>query len=156
VEEDRIAAVQYVRFPLGPAGRRALADPSVPAALGLDHASYRAEVALPEATRASLLEDLEGQRDPLLPAPEAPEPGVEQELFREDGARAYRPARPRGPGHVVVEPEGGPVAFFDATAGQHAACAAAVGRVVREVGPHRVESRAGPGALLRFGLFPER
>jgi hypothetical protein len=154
MEEDRISAVQYVRFPFGTGARAAFADPSRPAVIGVDHPSYRAETALAPETRASLLDDLAGRSEPLLPAPPPPGAAAEQELFREGGARAYRPAHPIAPGHVVVEPADGPVAFLDAAPEQHAACAAAVARVVRELGPHRVEGRAGPDAPLRFDLLP--
>jgi hypothetical protein len=154
MEEDRISAVQYVRFPLGPEARAAFADPAVPAVLGVDHPNYGAETEIPPETRASLLDDLAGRTEPLLPPPPSGEVVAEQELFREGGARAYRPARPIAPGHVVVEPAEGAVRFLDATPEQHAACAAAVARVVREIGPHRVESRAGADAPLRFDLLP--
>ncbi|MEE9198228.1 MAG: DUF3501 family protein [Dehalococcoidia bacterium] len=55
-KEDKISAVQYVRFPFSPeqveafrAGREAR--------LGVDHPGYRQEVILPEETRKSLAED---------------------------------------------------------------------------------------------------
>jgi hypothetical protein len=155
MEEDRISAVQYVRFPLGDAARVALADPTCEAVLGIDHPSYRAETPIPAATRASLLEDLAGGGEMLLPAPDSL-PSEEQEIFREGGARAFRPARPREAGHLVVEPTDGPVAFLDATPEQHAACAAAVARVIRELGPHRVDCRVETKSPLRLDLFPIR
>jgi len=155
MEEDRISAVQYLRFPLGDAAGAAFADPAVPAFLGVDHPSYTAEIEIPAATRASLIEDLTGSGALLLPAPEAAR-NEDEELFREGAARAVLPARPRAVGHVVVEPAAGPVAYLDATPEQHAACAAAVRRVVRERGPHRVESRADAQAPLRLDLFPDR
>ena len=55
--EDRISAVQYLRFPLGPEGHAALATPGTPVALEIDHPSYRYRVECPEATRASLAAD---------------------------------------------------------------------------------------------------
>jgi len=153
MEEDRISAVQYVRFPLGAAARAALADPASEAWLGIDHPNYAAEVAMPAATRASLLEDLAGGGELLL-TPPAATVDMDEELFRQGVARAVRPARPRAAGHLVVEPIDGPVAFLDATPEQHAACNAAVTRVVREHGPHRIESHAGAQTPLRFDLFP--
>jgi hypothetical protein len=155
MEEDRISAVQYVRFPLeGPAGE-AFADPATPAFLGVDHPHYDAEVEIPAPTRASLLADLAGDDALMLPSP-ASGPREDEELFREGAARVVRPARPRAAGHLVVEPVDGPVAFGAATPEQHAACAAAVARVAREIGPHRVESRADPEAPLRLDLLPAR
>lgn len=58
-KEEKMAAVQYVRFALGPEARRVLADPERPARLVVDHPDYRAEAALPPRTRAELVRDLE-------------------------------------------------------------------------------------------------
>ena len=61
--EDRIAAVQYLRFPVGsePAAAAALASGSGPVVLGVDHPAYHAAVELPEATRRELARDLEAE-----------------------------------------------------------------------------------------------
>jgi hypothetical protein len=155
MEEDRISAVQYIRFPFGPEARRAFVDANTLAILGVDHPNYAAEIALADATRASLIDDLSGATRLLLPPPPKAT-GEDDELFREGSARAFRPARPRAPGQVVVEPEGPTVGFLAATAAQHADCAAAVRRVVELLGPHRVESQADPHAPLRLDLFPSR
>jgi hypothetical protein len=58
--EDRIAAVQYLRFPLGadPATRTALLDPGIPAAIHAEHPNYKASVSLSSATREELARDL--------------------------------------------------------------------------------------------------
>ena len=57
-EEDRISAVQYVRFPLGEELARRFCDPAVPAALRVDHPNCVASAPLAGATRAALIEDL--------------------------------------------------------------------------------------------------
>jgi hypothetical protein len=57
-EEERISAVQYVRFPLGPELACKFCDPKVPARLRVEHANYRESTALDGATRASLAADL--------------------------------------------------------------------------------------------------
>ena len=57
-EEDRISAVQYVRFTLGPELARSFADPTVPAALRVDHAAYTHATPLTGEVRASLIRDL--------------------------------------------------------------------------------------------------
>ncbi len=57
--EDRISAVQYLRFPLDAAARAALLAPGTPLAIEIDHPQYRHRVALAEATRASLAADYE-------------------------------------------------------------------------------------------------
>ena len=57
-EEDRIAAVQYVRFPLGPELAARFRDPEVPVSLRVDHPNLSAETPITGATRASLAADL--------------------------------------------------------------------------------------------------
>jgi len=57
--EDKLSAVQYIRFSLPPAARTAFADPSVPARLVVELPQYRHETAIDGAIRASLAADLE-------------------------------------------------------------------------------------------------
>jgi hypothetical protein len=58
--EDRIAAVQYLRFPIGedPGDREALASGPAPVVLRVDHPGYRASVTLSPAVRAEIAGDL--------------------------------------------------------------------------------------------------
>jgi hypothetical protein len=58
--EDRIAAVQYVRFPVGEGQgvRDALLNPSVPVAIVVDHPNYRFRAEVPADTRRELANDL--------------------------------------------------------------------------------------------------
>lgn len=58
--EDRIAAVQYLRFPIGTDSldRQALASGPAPVILRVDHAGYRASAVLPPAMRAEIAGDL--------------------------------------------------------------------------------------------------
>ena len=65
-KEDRISAVQYVRFRLGQEHSRAFSDPGVPAALVVDHPHYSARAVLAGATRASLIRDLGPAPEPSL------------------------------------------------------------------------------------------
>jgi hypothetical protein len=60
--EDRIAAVQYLRFPLGDeeATRAVLVDRQVPAAIRAEHPNYGAFAPLSFATREELARDLAG------------------------------------------------------------------------------------------------
>jgi hypothetical protein len=58
-EEDRISAVQYIRFPLGPELAAKFRDPSVPVELRVDHPNYAEKVAIEGETRASLAADLD-------------------------------------------------------------------------------------------------
>ncbi|MBW2280262.1 MAG: DUF3501 family protein [Deltaproteobacteria bacterium] len=57
-EADRISAVQYVQFTLGPELARSFADPSVPATLRVDHPACSYATALTGEVRASLIRDL--------------------------------------------------------------------------------------------------
>lgn len=159
MEEDRISAVQYVRFPMSQAARAALADPSVGVQLRVDHPNYTAETELGPETRASLAADLAGDAAPLLPRPPAPpRPPREDEWFREGGAVALRPAEPRCPGHVVVQPAEAAPTWLDAPPELLADCQRAVQRAVRELSERyadcRIESASGGDAPLRFDVLP--
>jgi uncharacterized protein DUF3501 len=54
---EKLSAVQYVRFPLGPAASARIAA-GAPLALAVEHPGYRARTVVPEAVRASLAADL--------------------------------------------------------------------------------------------------
>lgn len=55
---DKLAAVQYLKFPLDEKARAALARPNADLRLAIDHPNYQHEARLSEATRASLAADL--------------------------------------------------------------------------------------------------
>ena len=56
--EDRVAAVQYVKFPLSPAQREAFRSGRVPVLIELNHPNYRATAQVGEAVRETLASDL--------------------------------------------------------------------------------------------------
>jgi hypothetical protein len=58
--EDKLSAVQYVRFELPAAARDAFRGGKTPAALVIDHPNYAARAAIEGAVRASLCADLDG------------------------------------------------------------------------------------------------
>jgi hypothetical protein len=58
-EEERISAVQYIRFRLGAALAKAFCDPSTSVVLRVDHAAYQASQPIAGASRESLIADLE-------------------------------------------------------------------------------------------------
>jgi hypothetical protein len=58
-DEDRISAVQFIRFKLPAAARAALGESGTPLALVVDHPNYRARAELGEAMRQSLVKDFE-------------------------------------------------------------------------------------------------
>jgi hypothetical protein len=57
-KEDKLSAVQYVRFSLPPPARAAFIAGELPVRLVIDHPHYRAAAAIEGAVRASLAEDL--------------------------------------------------------------------------------------------------
>jgi hypothetical protein len=56
--EEKMAAVQYIRFAVPQAVVADLADPATPARLAVEHPNYRAEEPIPPAMRQELLRDL--------------------------------------------------------------------------------------------------
>ena len=66
LEDQRISAVQYIRFPLGPEACRRLADSSLRARLRVDHPHYRREEEIPPAVRESLIASLAREPAALL------------------------------------------------------------------------------------------
>jgi hypothetical protein len=58
-KEDKLSAVQYVRFALTPAARDAFRGDGVPVTLIVDHPNYRAAAPIGGEIRASLRADLE-------------------------------------------------------------------------------------------------
>ena len=57
-KEDKLSAVQYVRFPFGEAAREAFCDERQEAKLVIDHPNYRAGAAIAGAVRRSVIGDL--------------------------------------------------------------------------------------------------
>jgi hypothetical protein len=105
LEEERISAVQYLKFRVPPRWLPRLADPGVPARVRIDHPSYRCEGEIPPPMRESLLADLTGEPATLLDArafERRSPPG--EVILRETGRlRVLRPVRPLAPGHLIVE-----------------------------------------------------
>ena len=58
-KEDKISAVHFVQFKPSQAFVHALATPSAPVAVSVDHADYKCEVTVPPALREEWLSDLE-------------------------------------------------------------------------------------------------
>jgi len=56
-EEDKISAVQYVKFPFGEEARQAFIK-GAPAELAIDHPHYQARAVLAAETRQALIDDL--------------------------------------------------------------------------------------------------
>jgi hypothetical protein len=71
LDEERVSAVQYIRFELEPGDVARLADPSIPAAIEIDHPHYARVAPLPGPLRESLCAGLARDPEPLLVAPPA-------------------------------------------------------------------------------------
>ena len=56
--DDRISAVQYIRFKFSPEETKALADSSIPAAVVIKHKNYNAEAPLNDGMRQALYSDI--------------------------------------------------------------------------------------------------
>jgi len=161
LEEDRISAVQYVRFPLGAEGARRLRDAGVRARIRIDHPSYRCEVELPAALRRSLCDGLAADPPALLRLPDDAAAGRARDeiLFETPRVRAYRPAHPLAPGHVVVEPTGAGGSLLDADPALLGELVEALRRAAAGVltGHRRcrIQTEVGPGAgPARWHLHP--
>lgn len=151
MEEERISAVQYIRFRLKPELARELEDPNCPASIRIDHPNYARETSLPETLRRSLCVDLAGEPAPLMDLrPEnAVGRSVDEVLEQTPTLRILRPARPRGPGHVVIEPVDSGATLLDADDALLGEILDAVRKVaaeaVRAHGRCRVLTDAGSG-----------
>jgi hypothetical protein len=60
--EDKLSAVQYVRFAFPPPARAAFRDATTPAFAVVDHPNYRVRAPVAEAMRDSLIADLDESR----------------------------------------------------------------------------------------------
>lgn len=109
IEEDRLSAVQYIKFTLDEAAEHAFRDLSVAATIEIDQPNYRERTELPRDLRHSLLEDMDGGIAALLDVPSDGDVQASSQavLFEGDGVRVRRPFHPAGPGHLVIETTGG-------------------------------------------------
>jgi hypothetical protein len=159
LDEERISAVQYIRFALDDAGVAALADAREPALVRISHPAYRHDAPLPPELRASLATGLRGDPESLMPPmPSAPPPPQPEVLFERGGVRVLRPVAPQLPGHLVVEasaPLAASGAIDDALWSE---LCDALRRTAREAveqrGGCRVMADFAPGAPLRFHVLP--
>jgi histidine triad (HIT) family protein len=105
MEEDRISAVQYIKFALDEEAQRRFCDPNTLARVRVSHPNYQREAEIPPATRESLIRSLRSEVEPLLSVDSDPQPAATEPVVFETGAvRAVRPERPLAPGHLIIEP----------------------------------------------------
>ncbi len=149
LEEERISAVHYLRFPLSPEASARLRDPAIAAQIAIDHEHYRVAATLPHALRASLVADLDADPAPLL----VPAPGS---AVTQSRVRVRKSEQPLGRGHVVVEAVAERASWFDADPALEAEVLAELKRCAREVAAAHGSCRvccdvSAPG--LRWNVF---
>ena len=104
LEEDRISAVHYLRFPLSPEQREQFLGGAT-ARISIDHPAYRETTELPAATRASLRRDLEGATPTLLDVGSVPRVAREDRVIaRTDTVQLIEPVAKARAHHLIVEP----------------------------------------------------
>lgn len=161
MEEERISAVHYLRFSLGTEGAARLEDPSVRARFRIDHVNYHCEVELGKGIRQSLIEDLRGEPEPLLPseAGAPPLPPADEILATVGRVRLVRPAQPRTPGHLVVEAVDSDASLFTLDRELEAELLEQVREVAREFTAGRRSARittdlTGEDERIRWHIYP--
>jgi diadenosine tetraphosphate (Ap4A) HIT family hydrolase len=164
LEEDRISAVHYVRFPFTVAQREHFVS-AESLRVRIDHANYRAEAKIGAATRTSLLRDLRGETPLLLDLAAVPTEEAREMLLETGGVRAYRLNRPIAAEHVIVEPLETSTSLLDVAPELLAELMAVVQRFAREVtaraGSCRVRTRVAPegsetGARLQWHVVGDQ
>jgi hypothetical protein len=163
-EEDRISAVQYIRFRLDPEAASRFGDPAVPARIVIDHPAYRCEAEIAGPVRESLRSGLAAPPPSLVPTDDAPRtddapPEPESALrllFETPQARArLLPPAPDGARVVVEARAAGSLLAADAEllAGVLEAVKRASASLVREHGSCRVWTELGrDGGPMRWYL----
>ena len=159
MEEDRISAVQYIRFALGEVDVAGLADPSRYAAIRISHPNYAHEAELPPAVRDSLVSGLRADPHSLMPPIPAAAPRAEPEvLYSSGGVRVLRPVAPQLPGHLIVESSAPLTSAGEIDPMLWNALSEAVRRTASEAaqrhGGCRVVADFAPGAPLRWHILP--
>jgi hypothetical protein len=133
MEQDRISAVQYIRFVLDAKSRRAFARADTPVSIHIDHPNYAHTADLSHEARSELALDLAGERESLLSEAQL-DGGVAAAIeVIEEGplVRVLRVA----PGRFVAEPRApAPVFLSQRDPGLAMALLTAVERVAANLG----------------------
>jgi hypothetical protein len=159
MEEDRISAVQYIKFAFNEEAQRRFCDPSTLARVRVSHPNYQREAEIPPTTRDSLIRSLRSEVEPLLPVRSGPPPAARETVVFEAGAvRALRPDRPLAPGHLIIEPIETTESLLSVDEEVLMELMAAVKRAAEEIvrvhGACRVHTDlGGPGSRLRWHVF---
>ena len=133
MNEERISAVQYIRFPFhrDQVDRFARGDR---ARLCIRHPHYQQESEFPPSLRASLLRGLRNDPPCLLDAAaEAMATPTEEVLYEDDKLRVVRPASAHEPDTLVIEALGPRASLLDLDAAQLGELMVVVQRYAREI-----------------------
>ncbi len=158
-EEERISAVQYIRFALDADAAGDFSDSRVRAAVRITHPAYRHEIELRPDLRRSLALGLESEPASLLPPlPDtAPQPEV---LLEAASLRVVRPPPPALPGTLVVEARAPLPADAEPDPRTWAELQEAVRRAASDTlaqyGGCRVVADLVPGAPPRWEVLPRK
>lgn len=158
LEEDRLSAVQYVRFALDESQAARFVDLQTPAWIRIDHPHYVARAPIAAQVRASLAAGLERDPRPLLdPQAERSQAPADRIHFETEGVRAWSPGRSRG-AHVIVEARRADAALLAAESALWTELLDAVRRVASEIvatqGVCRIEAQlANDGEPARFHVM---
>jgi hypothetical protein len=159
-EEERISAVQYIRFALDADEAATLADAKRYAAVRIPHPAYRHEVELRPEIRTSLAAGLESEPASLMPPLPVEDDAVPEVLFENAVVRVRRAAPPDPPGSLIVEAIA-PLASDDepdvaAWGAVLEAVRRAVSDTLAQTGGCRVLADLTPGSPPRWRVLPQR
>lgn len=154
LEEDRLSAVQYIRFALDEEQARRFEDPAQRAAVRIDHPAYGEEAEIPPEVRASLAQGLRAEPAPLL-ASDPRERPRDRVLFESERVRAVALGAAPVRAHVVVEAVASDAPPDDALWSELLqAVRRAAEQVAEEHGRARVQADVERGAgALRWHVF---
>jgi hypothetical protein len=157
LEEDRISAVQYIRFRLEPDDAALFTDLDVPAWIRVDHPNYARRVPIDAPLRASLAAGLRADPDPLLdPRAASILAPPDRTHFESERVRAWSPGAAQGR-HVIVEARDDAPVLRDGHEALWRELQEAVRRVARELvethGACRIESRLAREGPARFHVL---
>lgn len=145
MQEDRISAVHYLRFPCDGESLRRVADERVRARLRIDHPHYRHEAEISPPLRASLLRDLRDTPPDLLQPGslerEPPRPAPGTVLLETATVRVRRPEHAAALEHAIVEPLTPVASLLDADAALLGDLLVAAQGVAREIVSRRGHAR---------------
>lgn len=138
MEEDRLSAVQYIRFTLDEKQAALFCDPALPAWIRIDHPNYAQRASIAPEVRASLVAGLADAPPPLLePATTPVTPPARRILFETANVLAWSPGA--GSAHVIVETRHADPSLLDPDSALWDELCSAVQRAARET---RVAHRA--------------